>query len=152
MKRLRLRIVPLDSEPALSAVASLAISQLQHLELLRCRLSPVSLQALTRMLGSCSLTDLRIVNGHAPLLVGAAVPAFCTALRASRLDQLVLGEMCLWESQADGLAVIAACTGHPTLREIVFKYNHQEPAPGRAIETALDALEASIPGLRLTCD
>jgi hypothetical protein len=59
--------------------------------------------------------------------------------------------MRLWESQADGLAVIAACTGHPTLRTISFEYNALGVAPGRAaINTALDALEASIPGLHLT--
>jgi len=50
------------------------------------------------------------------------------------------------------LAVVAAaCTSHPTLREISFQYNDLEHAPGRAaIEALLDALQASIPGLRLT--
>jgi len=101
------------------------------------------------MLASRSLTVLRIYN-DAPLLEGAAVPAFCAALRASSLATLDLCDMRLWESQADGLAIIAACKGHPTLRTISFEYNDLGDAPGRAvIEGALVALQESIPGLRL---
>jgi len=150
LKRLRLAFVLLDSEPALATVADLAISQLQRLSLSRCHLSPASLPSLTRMLASASLTDLRIRNGNAPLLAGAVVPAFCTALRASRLVKLKLRGVRLWESLADGLAVVAACTGHPTLRTLDFRFNGLEHAAGRAaIEAALDALQASIPELRL---
>ena len=91
------------------------------------------------------MLKLVIDNDDVPLLVGAAVLAFCTALRASRLNALHLYDMRLWESQADGLAVIAACTGHPTLRDISFAHNDLEIAPGRAaIAAALDALQASI--------
>jgi len=140
----------LDSQPALDAVASVATSQLQMLGLFDCHLSPASLPALTRMLESCSLKALTIYNENMPLFLGASVPAFCTALRASRLVTLKLFSMRLWESLADGLAVIAACTGHPTLRELSFEHNDLENAPGRAaIEAALDALQASIPGLLL---
>ena len=103
------------------------------------------------MLASRSLTVLRIYNSNMPLLVGAAVPAFCAALRASPLVSLELCDMRLWESQADSLAIIAACTGHPTLRTISFEYNALGDAPGRAvIEGALFALQESIPGLSLT--
>jgi hypothetical protein len=91
LKRLDLVHVRLDSEPALGTVAVLAISQLQCLTLSHCRLSPASLPAMTRMLASASLTILRIRYDNAPLLVGAAVPAFCTALRASRLVTLSFG-------------------------------------------------------------
>ena len=101
------------------------------------------------MLASASLTDLRI-DGNAPLLVGAVVLAFCTALRASRQVRLELWGVRLWESLADGLAVIAACTGHATLRILCLNRNGLEHAPGRAaIEAALDALQASIPNLHL---
>jgi len=61
--------------------------------------------------------------------------------------------MRLWESPVDSLAVIAACTSYPTLRDISFWGNDLEHAPGRAaIDATLDALEASIPGLSLTVD
>jgi hypothetical protein len=151
LKRLDLYDLPLDSDPALDAVVHLAVSQLQHLTLVRCSLSPASLPTLARMLESRSLTVLRIYNEYEPLLVGAAVPAFCAALRASRLVSIDLCEMRLWESQADGLAVIAACTGHPTFHTIGFRHNDLGDAPDRAvIEGALVELQESIPGLRLT--
>ena len=103
------------------------------------------------MLESGSLTRLDIWNDSTVLLVGAAVPAFCAALRASRLVSLDLCFMRLWESQTDGLDVIAACTGHPTLRTLNLFGNALEDAPGRAaIEGALVALQESIPGLHLT--
>jgi len=151
LKRLELWHAPLNSELALDAVANLALSQLQYLDLFKCRLSPASLPALTRMLGSGShLMVLRISNNRAPLLVGVAVPAFCTALRASRLKTLDLSRMRLWESQADGLAVIAACAAHPTLRTLYIQHNGLDQTSGTAaIVAALDTLQASIPGLHL---
>jgi len=105
------------------------------------------------MLGSGSLTELDIYNEDDPLLVGASVPAFCAALRASRLVGLTLEGMRLWESLEDGLAVIAACTGHPTLRKLSFERNQLHNAPGRAaIEAALDALESWSVELSVTRD
>jgi len=105
---------------------------------------------MTRLLASASLTDLRIGHENEPLLVGAFLPAFCSALRASRLVTLQLWGVSLWQSHADGLAVVAACGGHPMLRTLDFQYNDLEHAPGRAaIEAALDALQASIPELLL---
>jgi len=56
--------------------------------------------------------------------------------------------MRMWESLADGLAVIAACTAHPTLFALGFERIRLDDAPGSAaIDAALDALEASIHGL-----
>jgi len=147
LKHLSLASALLDSEPALATVADLAVSQLQVQTLYRCGLSPASLPSLTRMLASTSLTNLHIFDGdgNAPLLVGAIVPAFCTALRASRLVRLMLIGVRLWESLADGLAVVAACTSHPTLRTLEFQFNGLEHAPGRAaIEAALDALSIAL--------
>jgi len=149
LKRLHVWCVDLRSELALDAVVDLSISQLQRLTMVNCNLSPASLPALTRMLGSGCLTELLIYNGLAPLVLGVAVPAFCAALRASRLVELALESIWLWHSLEDGLAVIAACTGHPTLRALNLRYNMQYD-PGRdVIEAALDALAASNAELRL---
>jgi len=93
------------------------------------------------------LKELYIYSGSEPLLLGSSVPAFCAALRASRLVELRLVTMSLWESQEDGLAAIAACTGHPTLRVLSFGGNGRF---GEIIVAALDALEASNAELRVT--
>jgi len=147
---LHLFSVDMRSELALDAVVDLTISQLQHLAFSWSGLSPASLSALTRMLGSGSLTELYIYNVYAPLLAGAAVPAFCAALRASRLVELTLDGVRLWHSLEDGLAVVAACTGHPTLRMLNLRLNGLEGAAGHeAIEVALLALAASHADLRL---
>jgi len=150
LKRLDLWDVRLDSQPAMNAMVILATS-LQQLGMYGCSLSSASLPALSRMLESRSLAVLRIHNGSAPLLVGADVPAFCDAVRTSSLVRLILCSMRLWAlHEDDGLAVVAACTGHPTIRTLYIDGNRLENAQGRAdIETALDALEASDPGLHL---
>jgi len=150
LKRLFLGRAQFEIQHALDAVVNLASSQLQTLALFECQLLPASLPALTRMLESRSLKELVLNNGYAPLFVGASVPALCTTLRASRLVTFNLCRMRLWESQADSLAIIAACMSHPTLRTLDFRVNGLEHAPGRAaIEAALDALQASIPALHL---
>jgi hypothetical protein len=148
LTRLDLVRVQLDSLPALNAVVDLAISQLQFLQLWYCRLSPASLPALTRLLESGSgsaggsLTELVFIGGE-PLLEGAGVPAFCAALRASRLVKLWLRQMRLFDSLEDGLAVVAACTGHPTLRELNLSYNRVNAVAAPAVGAALAALVAA---------
>jgi len=144
LKRLRLWHVMLDNELALDAVVDLAISQLEFLNLIFCQLSPASLPPLTRMLERSAgggLVSLNISNLGHPLIAGAAlVPAFCAALRTSRLVELHLRWMHLWESPEDGLAVVAACTGHPTLRELSFWGNNIPATASAAVGVALAAL------------
>jgi hypothetical protein len=146
LTRLDLWYVHLDSQPALNAVVDLAISQLQCLQLFGCNLSPASLPALTRLLergsGSAggSLTALAIDE---TLFEGAGVPAFCAALLASRLVKLKLVYMSLFNSLEDGLAVVAACTGHLTLRELNLSFNHVNAVAAPAIGAALAALVAA---------
>jgi len=149
LTRLSLFSFPLDSDVALAAVVDLAISQLQELSMYDCQLSPVWLPALTRLLDRGSLTLLRLQSVEL-LFVGASAPAFCAALRASRLVSLALLNMRLWESLEDGLTVVAACTNHPTLRELDLRRNHRNLKTLPDIVAALDALEASSPKLRLT--
>jgi hypothetical protein len=149
LTRLDLYDVHLDSQPVLNAVVDLAISQLQRLQLWYCRLSPASLPALTRLLergsGSAggSLTELFIYNNNNPLLESAGVPAFCAALRASRLIELGLAAVRLFDSLEDGLAVVAACTGHPTLRELNLRWNRVDHVTSPAVGGALAALVAA---------
>jgi hypothetical protein len=149
LTRLDLHHVQLVSQPALNAVVDFAISQLQSLLLTYCGLGPASLPALTRLLergsGSAggSLTELVIYNGAAPLLEGAGVPAFCAALRASRLVKLTLSQMRLFDSLEDGLAVVAACTGHPTLRELNLSRNYVDAVAAPTAGAALAALVAA---------
>jgi hypothetical protein len=149
LTRLDLYRVQLDRQPALNAVVDFAISQLQRLQLWDCRRSPASLPALTRLLESGSgsaggsLTELVISNNHNPLLVGAGVPAFCAALRASPLVKLELAAVSLFNSLEDGLAVVAACTGHPTLRELNLSYNIFNAVAAPAVGAALAALVAA---------
>jgi hypothetical protein len=139
----------LDSQPALNTLVDLAISQLQRLRLLGCNLSPASLPELTRLLerGSGSeggsLTELVIYNHNNPLFDGDGVPAFCAALRASRLVKLKLAQMSLFNSLEDGLAVVAACTGHPTLRELNLSINLVDAVASPAVGAALAALVAA---------
>jgi hypothetical protein len=149
LTRLHLWNVQLDSLPALNAVVDFAISQLQGLQLRACNLSPASLPALTRLLESGSgsaggsLTKLAIINGVEPLFVGAGMPAFCAALRASRLVKLALLCVDLFDSLEDGLAVAAACTGHPMLREFNLSANDVYAVAAPAIGAALAALVAA---------
>jgi len=150
LRFLRLNYISLDNEPELDAVIELAILQLHRLDLYGCGLSPASLPALTRMLGSRSLVQLLICNSDEAIFAGLDVPAFCAALRDSRLRKVDLCVMRLWESLEDGLAVISACTGHATLRELDFQYNSLDVPGSAVIEAALDAMKASTPGLRLT--
>jgi len=138
--RLSLYLFALIDEPTLGAVVNLAISQLHYLELEQCTLSPAVVPALAQILQRGSLKGLRvffptpILAGAPnivfdenyvvpPILIGDAVPFFCEALRASRLVELELCGMGLWDSLDDGLAIISACVGHPTLRLCNFRHN-----------------------------
>jgi hypothetical protein len=123
--------------------------QLLQLTLSGCRLSPESLPALTTMMSSGTLEELTIFNNHLPLFSGPALPAFCAALRSSRLVVLTLGCMQLWES-AEILLLISACMSHPKLRTIQFKYDDLGDAPGQAvIQDALAALRDSSDALQV---
>jgi len=143
LQQLILLDVRLDNEAALDAVVNLAIAKLQYLALSDCQLSPASLTALTRMLESSSLLSLTLADIGWTILTGPTVPAFCAALRSSRLVELQLRWISLWESLEDGLAIVAACTGHPTLRRLCFWGNDtDDPAPA-AVGIALAALVAA---------
>jgi hypothetical protein len=97
---------------------------LECLELHVCNLTPDALPALTTLLErSTTLRLLHLGNDFAPLVAGPRVPAFCSALRCSRLASLCLSEMALQEEPASAGALLAACTAHPSLRELLLLSN-----------------------------
>lgn len=158
--RLSLYHFALTDEATLGAVVNLAISQLHYLELEQCTLSPAMVPALAQILQRGSLKGLRVffptpseppyilaVDWHgSPIIIGDAVPFFCEALRASRLVELELCGMGLWNSLDDGLAIISACVGHPTLRLCNFSHNRLNDT----IRDMLDVMRAeAAAGFRL---
>ena len=66
---------------------------------------------------------LRMVGDDEPMFDGDDVPAFCAALRAARLKKVSLAGVSLWGSLDNGLAVLAACTGHKTIEELNLARN-----------------------------
>ena len=91
------------------------------------------LHDLTRLLREGSLESLHLVREDVIPLSGGmdadfgesavAVEGFCSALRASKLTELVLAGVYLFREQEAGLAVVRACTNHPTLESVSFKAN-----------------------------
>jgi hypothetical protein len=62
--------------------------------------------------------------------------------------------MRLFDSLEDGLAVVAACTGHPTLRELNLCSNSVDAVAAPAVGAALAALVAAtsaLQSLKVTC-
>jgi len=130
-----------SDDSALRAVVDLACAGLRRLQLDDCHLSPANLPALTRLLAPCSrLRRLEVEGDGGELLAGEAVAPFCAALRASRLTALVLDNVRLWHSLGDGLALLAACCGHGTLRALSLKW--AEAAPPEAKQAVGEALAA----------
>ena len=124
LRGLRLRRAHLNEQPALDAVCTLAINQLARLELTECQLNSSSLPALARLLAVGSLSDLVLEgDGREILMEGPGLPAFCAALRASRLRKLSLRWCCLFNNLEDGQAVLTALAGHETLRVLDLKGN-----------------------------
>ena len=86
----------------------------------------------------------------------AVVGAFADALRASRIRDLRL-RVQLWAVPANGGAVLAALTGHPTLRSLSISFNRVslEDACQRAVcEALVRLLRADAPALhslRIQC-
>jgi hypothetical protein len=139
MQFLHLSVAELD------AIVDAAIQRkLEELLLILCDLSPAHLPALTRLFSGCpSLTDLCLHNRTQPLIAGDGVPAFCAALRASRLRALVFAGLALWDWLPDSLAFLDALTGHPRLRNVIFDLNRAAVPDRTAIGEALGRLVAA---------
>jgi len=85
--------------------------------LFSCGMTGESLPALTRLLRDGSLEDFTC-SGNRGLFTGQHISAFCLALRSCKLNSLDLSATRLFDSLPDGLAVLDALTGHPTLQTV----------------------------------
>jgi hypothetical protein len=118
--------LPLTTAQLEAFVTAGVARQLTRLRFIFCGLTPAHLPQLTLALTVLPLVTFSVTNADTglPVVRGLAVPAFCTALRASRLTYLELAGMALWShSLADGLAVLDALTGHPTVMTAVLSVN-----------------------------
>ena len=132
-----------DLSVQLDAVTDMAVDLgLRGLVLDCCELSPASLPPLTRMLRDCaSLRELTISGYHDELCKGPNAPAFCAALRASRLERLHICDMGLFEEGLpDGLALLTSLFGHPTLRELSVASNRTDGSTRGSVGAALAQL------------
>jgi hypothetical protein len=136
--------IPL-SVAQLTAVVDAAVQrQMTSVEFFRCSLGPEHLPQLTRLLASPCLRILDVDSDAQPLIVGAGVPAFCAALRASNLRDVSLSGMRLFHSLPDGLAVLDALTGHRSIEKLdLFSNTSPSPEAEWAIGQALSRLLAA---------
>jgi hypothetical protein len=137
---------------SLDALADIFIAgDIKKLDIVRGMLSSANLPALARILRHGSLVEFGILHDAEidTLLAGPFVSAFCEALRASRLELLQFHRTCLWDDEDDGLALIRALIGHPTLRwfALAIGGDDEQDDISPAIKAALDALRESIPWL-----
>ena len=113
------------SEADLDAIvtAKAALPRWRHLGFTNCGLAAAhSLPAITRLLSAPGVEELSLYGGRG-LFIGPALPAFCAALRASRLSTLMLACMGLFDIRANGLQVLRSLVGHPTLRVLDLSYH-----------------------------
>jgi hypothetical protein len=158
LQRLELTRIPL-SVAQLTAIVDAALQRrLSNLLFYECSLGPEHLPQFTRLLASPCLRILDVDSDAQPLIVGAGVPAFCAALRASQLRDVALWGVRLFHSPSDGLAVLDALTGHRSIEDLALLDN-EAPSPeaqlaigqalGRlvAAESALTSLDVACCGL-----
>jgi hypothetical protein len=123
--------------------AAVAI-RLEHMVFAMCAMEREGLACLTTLLErNPALRTLDVTLTRNAIFAGELLPAFCAALRASRLTTLWLSGVSLFQSPEDGAAVLRACTGHPTLRRLYLWGNMTEHQA--AFGEALSAL-VSAPG------
>jgi hypothetical protein len=99
--------------------AALSLPLLHTIKLFNRRLSPASVPALARLLGSRTLTELNIQNGYRALWDAPAAALLGDALRANTtLTTLALCETRLWSDHDAAAALLGALLGHTSLRQL----------------------------------
>jgi hypothetical protein len=116
----------------LDAVVDTALAlQLSRMGFHNCELSPAAVPALARLLGSSALTELDIACHqdehavvHSVLLDLPAAALLADALRANcTLQRLVISGVQLWHDVRAALTLLAALTGHASLRSLTCSKN-----------------------------
>ena len=102
--------------------------------------TPAAMPSLTRLLSGGSLTTLEVWNFRHVL---APSPAFCAAVAAAPLVRFCYGDAGLFDTLTAGLSLLAAVTGHPTLRHLSLAANLVSPAGCTAVGAALGLLVAA---------
>ena len=130
--------------PAFTSLArAIVAARLTSLRLSECFMNTNSGAGLVNLMTHSYLERLEIFCSdifEEAIFDAATGPAFGAAMMSNtRLRLLVLENVCLWKVPADGVAVLAGATGHPTLRELSVAHN----------ECHHLNLEASTPGERV---
>jgi hypothetical protein len=155
---LSLIMAPLEIPGALDAVVDVALARrLRAVTLAHANLSALAAPALVRLLRG-PLTQLRIVNRGQALPDAEAAALLAAALRANdTLTHLSLQASDLWADPAVALALLAALTGHGSVRTLSLARNRaprarDDPAACAALAAlvsadapALTALDVSDP-------
>ncbi len=116
LQRLSLSRITLSSQGAVTALADAAVSlRLNSLQLWECKLQPVALRSLARLLTQGALEELTVSSSCFPLIGGPDLRAFCVALHASKLRSLHLYGSGLCDRPQAAAAVVEALSAHATL-------------------------------------
>ena len=143
LKSLRAYAFSLHAASDLFALVDVAIARsLRGLFLHSVELGPASLPALALLLREAvHFRELDLCNMDEPFMTGEGLGPFCAALRCSQLSDLCIRWAFMYDSLADGRAVIAALAGHATLTHVdLFSAGYVEPEWQKAIGRALSRL------------
>jgi hypothetical protein len=136
--------VPLHTPAVLDAFVDAALTRrTSELDFERCSLSPASVPALARLLGSTALMRLAVVNGGRQLLDAPAAVQLADALRANAtLRLLMLTAVDMWSEPRAGAVATTALAAHSSLEAINLSNNRVYVDGAAAVGAALATLVA----------
>jgi Ran GTPase-activating protein (RanGAP) involved in mRNA processing and transport len=135
----------IESDTLVDAIAALKISKVC---LENSGSGGDAMPSLSRLLAVDTLDTFGLfVSNEGSVLDGPALPAFCNALRASRLKTLQLLNNSLFEDLVVGMRVLSALTCHPTLRNLYLPNNRIAGTHQSTVGSVLAMLLTSNPVL-----
>ena len=126
--------------PEIEALLDFALNKPLTALVLPAAVTPAAMPSLARLVGGGRLTTLEVWYPGGDL---APSPAFCAAVAAAPLVRLYYAGAGLFDALAAGLSLLAAVTGHPTLRHLTLDGNDVAPAGRAAVGAALGLLVAA---------